>query len=182
MKKAIFVLIGLVMHANICFAATDRVFETDAKNTLNTLIDFYKNKDSANFMALVSLDFSDSRGYTCAELAASLKYDFCSFDNINLYITGIKEQIISKDSSRITIIAGWNRAMTISSTAQIWMLRGTTSFTFVKEKDSNIKLKEITGDLFFGLADPNGIIVLSSGTLDGQQITVPVLVKEGKII
>lgn len=184
MKKNKLFLCAVIflLFTDICFARSDQVFEAKAKETLNTLIDFYSNKDIDNFIALVDLNFSDSRGYNCADLAASLRQDFRSFDNIRLYITGIREQLVlNKDE--IVIVAEWNRSMMISSGGQVWMSKGVTNFKFIKDKDFNIKLKEITGDLFFGLASYDNIITLPAGsTIDGQTLTVARFVQEGRFV
>lgn len=164
------------------FAINNKEFETDVKNTLNSLIEFYSNKDIDNLIALIDLNFSDSQGRSCADLAASFRQDFRSFQNINLYITGIKEQIISNNASEIVLVAEWNRAMSVADTAQVWMLRGLTNLTFKKDKDGKIKLLKMSGDLFFALADFKGIITLSSGTLDNQPITNARQVTEGRFI
>ncbi|MEW5758166.1 MAG: hypothetical protein AB1755_01655 [Candidatus Omnitrophota bacterium] len=193
MKRILLILIILLfvgvvpsLYMMTCFAAGKNLtLGTEAKNTLSSLIDYYSKEDLDNFIANIDINFSDSRGYSLADLAAALKYDFRNFQNINLYITGVKEQIVSDDNSEITLVVEWNRSVVISATAQMWLSRGTTNLVFIKAdtgKDFGyvLRLKEITGDLIFGLANYDGIITLYSGTLDGQQITVPLRLKEGR--
>lgn len=125
---------------------SDRNIMSIIKETLNKLIEAYKNHDPKTFMSLVSEDFAGD----AINLDRAIRKDFSLYDNIDLRYT---LNNVTSDTQRVSVSITYSRTLTKINSGQPFKDNGITEFVF-KMGDKEAKIYSMKNPLIFGVSDP----------------------------
>jgi hypothetical protein len=130
---------------------SDMNIQAVVSDALNKLIDAYQRENAAQFMALVSDDFTAGK----VILDRAIRGDFRLFDNIRLRYT--LNNVTSDASGKVFVMLTYNWQAVVTRTGQILQPSNTsTQFTF-RLGDRGLQVWDMKFPLIFGVSDPSNV-------------------------
>ncbi len=129
---------------------SDRNIMSIVKETLDRMIDAYRNRDSVRFMSLVSENFAGD----ATNLDRAIRKDFGSFDNIDLRYT---LNNITSDARGVSVSLSYSRMLTSTKSGQTLTDRGITEFVYKMGEKDGAKLFSMKNPLIFGISDAQNV-------------------------
>jgi hypothetical protein len=120
------------------------------KETLDKMIEAYKNEDPARFMSYVSEDFTGDE----ANLDRAIRRDFNAFDNIDLRYT--LNNITSGARGMAYVSINFNRSVISTKDGKPYTDKGMTEFIF---QLGPARVYNMKNPLIFGLSDAENVAV-----------------------
>nr|NJM03111.1 hypothetical protein [Desulfobacula sp.] len=120
------------------------------RETLDKMVEAYKNEDPARFMTHVSEDFTGDE----ANLDRAIRRDFNAFDNIDLRYT--LNNITSGDKGMVYVSINFNRSVISTKDGKPYADKGMTEFIF---QLGPARVYNMKNPLIFGLSDAENVAV-----------------------
>ncbi|MCM2284197.1 MAG: hypothetical protein NDI81_05425 [Desulfobacula sp.] len=129
------------------------------RETLDKMIEAYKNEDPARFMSHVSEDFTGDE----ANLDRAIRRDFNAFDNIDLRYT--LNNITSGAKGMVYVSINFNRSVISTKDGKPYTDKGMTEFIF---QLGPARVYNMKNPLIFGLSDAENVAVGTVKSSSGE--------------
>ncbi len=185
----IIIVLSLFIGSSESISATPQANQVQSYKKACSLViqDLFQNYNQGRFMDMmsnISSDYNGSNRFDKGNLANSVSADNKNL-RINLTTTSIDQVRVIENGDKINISAqvSWNRRADFMSVSfNRWKTSGKAEMVFeiVSEEPLEIKLLSMRGDFPFGLTTREQQIIISSGTLNGVEVTTDIIMEDGE--
>ncbi|MBI4844313.1 MAG: hypothetical protein HY809_08340 [Nitrospirae bacterium] len=144
-------------------AISDQNITALIRETLDKMIEAYRNEDAGRFMSFVSEDFAGD----ATNLDRAIRKDFSAFDNIDLRYS--LNNVASGAKGMIFVSLNFNRSVISARDGMNYTDRGVTEFVF---QLGSVKVYSMKNPLIFGLSDAANVATGTVQSATNESILV----------